>query len=131
MDVQVHEDDLITRLLLSTATSLRVLDDRANGELNEHALQVGILFKDGLAPVETGVRLTLREACNKVIHARDVELKRTKLSDFCAYLSPDVTLIGRDQRAKLWHATLNVIEYVQEAQIGTLTSRTRDQGRNR
>jgi hypothetical protein len=121
MDVREHEDSLIARLLLSVATSLRVLDDRTNGKLNDYALEVGSVIKNVPASVDSGVRLTLREACNKVIHAREVELEHTPLSEFCAYLNPHVTLVGRDQRAKAWQATLNVVEFVQEAQIAVVS----------
>lgn len=117
MDVQEHEDSLVARLLLSIAVSLRVLDDRTNRKLSEHALEVGSAIERVPASIESGVRLTLREACNKIIHARQVELERTSLTDSCGYLSPYVTLVGHDQRARVWRATLSIVAFVQEAQI--------------
>jgi hypothetical protein len=114
MDVRAHEDQLVARLLLSTAISLRVLDDRSGGAVDAWAIGVGKLVKRIPAPATDGIEVSLREACNKIIHAQHVELERTSMAEACEYLSASVCLYGKDLRSNVWYLELDAAEFAQE-----------------
>jgi len=67
-ELQDPEFDEITRILVSTAVIARIIDDRDNQYLSQNNTECGWLIEDLTQP-ETKIPLTLREACNKIIHA--------------------------------------------------------------
>ena len=69
--LQQYEEDELHRILLSTAIAARAIDDRDNNFLDEYKTTCGQLISDTRHP-ETVVPLSLREACNKIIHAKDI-----------------------------------------------------------
>jgi hypothetical protein len=110
------EEEIAARLL-TTAVILRAWDDRLEqieepSEAVEHrrSKTCGTLEEDlGSGRV---VGLTLREACNKIIHAErttfDVEGVEIR------FINPVIYLYGSRRKEK-WRAALNIIEY---AEIG-------------
>lgn len=109
------EEDEITRILIGTAITLRVLDDR-DGLLNSDMYCGTLEINGGNTP------LTLREACNKIVHATKVnfDLERLdggpieQLGMSPPYLTPNIYFYG-SLRGADWRATLDVIAYVHAA----------------
>lgn len=103
---------LIQELLLQTAVKLRLIDGLF-WEANEPILypfdSVGILVMVG-----SDQPLPFREACNKIIHAKDFipRSKVERIKDSCedrAYL-PEIKLIGQKGNI-VWEAIVNVPQY--------------------
>lgn len=109
-------DHEITRILMNSAITLRILDDR-DGGVFQHVAPCGELSTNGQTEP-----LSLREACNKIVHASrvnfDVERLDGKPLDgsygWPTFLRPTVYLYGNRQRAD-WRAALDVIAYVHGA----------------
>lgn len=107
--IQEVEEDEITRILLNLAITARVVDDRQNrvfelvsescGELRENIEDTNPKFLD------------LREACNKIIHAKKIhyDIENTGLQT--AYLNPFIYLYGESQNGKAWKATLDIVKF--------------------
>ena len=99
----------VIRILLSAAVLARVIDDR-DGQLKNFDTKCGELQPDMDNPNNV-IGLTLREACNKIIHATtiryDVEVVRLDKR----YLNPFVYYYGKKGKTE-WRATLNVIEFI-------------------
>lgn len=106
------ENDAITRLLLSTAITLRILDDREKYKLNMFSTYCGYLQVDS-----ESIGLTLREACNKIVHALYIEMARNTVVPDIMYLFPEIYLSGEKNKKK-WLATINIYEYVREGMLG-------------
>lgn len=111
-DVGDIERDLATRLLLSIAVTVRVLDDREDGQLEMLSTYVGTLTEDSAELMASG-GLTLREACNKIIHAKGVDFAASKSEGEREYLEPFVYFTGSKGR-RVWNASLNVMQFVRE-----------------
>lgn len=100
-----------TRILLSSAVIARVIDDR-DGDLKNYDTTCGKLIKNLDNPNDV-VDLNLREACNKIIHAKtikyDVEVERHGYDQrlFNPYMYYYGSLNGKN-----WKAILNVVDYV-------------------
>ena len=109
------EQEGITRLIISTSINIRVLDDQEENKLGMFSIYCGTLTKDIEKPTESVEGLTLREACNKVIHAVTVDFDHGKLNTGGTFLHPFLYLRGRDQRHRTWEANLNVVQFVREA----------------
>lgn len=111
------ENDAITKLLLSTAITLRILDDREGGSLEMFSVYCGLLQEESKSlPESKG--LTIRMACNKIVHASEIEMARNSVTAEVRYLFPEIYLFGADQHKKKWHATINIYEYVREGMFG-------------
>ena len=117
-DFREMEADAITKLLLSIAVTLRVLDDREDGTLEMMSLYCGLLVKDLSDPPGTTQGLSLREACNKIIHAKTVEFDRDETPGAHPHLKAFVYLAGQDQRRRQWTANVNVVHFVRECMSG-------------
>jgi hypothetical protein len=111
----------VTRLLVQTATTLRMMDEHAGLDLGNACFRVGTLIKD-----EATGPLNLREATNKIIHL-DVlrfdyqyighdEENRKAYKDL-RIANPNLTLVGTTQTGKPWQAKLVVDLYVRHALI--------------
>lgn len=100
-----------TKILLSSAVIARVMDDK-NKDLSQYNTSCGILISDLNNPTET-IDLQLREACNKIIHAKtikyDVEVESHGYSQ--RYFNPYIYYYGSLGK-KDWKVQLNVIDYV-------------------
>jgi hypothetical protein len=115
--VEEHQEPLIIRLLIETSVLIRMKDDlfvRQHGIAAQTQTNiVGTLC----APIESApAPLNLREACNKVIHAKHINFDvfdDGKLETYGApqHLQPRVFLYG-DFRGEQWRAELDVVAWV-------------------
>lgn len=100
-----------TRILLSSAVIARVIDDR-DGELKNYDTTCGTLIEN-LEHPDITENLHLREACNKIIHAKtiryDVEVERHGYDQ--RLFNPYIYYYG-SRNGKKWKATLDVVNYV-------------------
>jgi hypothetical protein len=101
----------ITRLFLTAAITLRVLDDRENQSLDCFSMHCGSLVDVRKQGVEEFI--TLREACNKIIHATSVEFERDLFNERCQYLSSRLHLKGKHKQV-MWHVTIDAYRFVRE-----------------
>lgn len=109
-------EDEVTRVLMNSAITLRILDDRDGGVL-QHAEPCGELQTRGLTEA-----LTFREACNKIVHAARVNFDIERLDGYPldgpttqpVFMNPKIYLYGARQGAE-WRAALDVIAYVRGA----------------
>ena len=109
-------EDEITRILMNSAISLRILDDRDGGVL-QRAAACGELHINGQSEP-----LSFREACNKIVHATrvnfDIErLDGEPLADPVGeptFLNPKIYLYGARNGTE-WKAVLNIASYVHGA----------------
>jgi len=100
-------DDEITRILITTAITARILDD--GGRLQQTKPdQCGELIVDLERPADV-IPLTLREACNKIIHMKSMHGDVSEV-DGKRHLNPILYFYGQ-QKTKNWKATLNIVEY--------------------
>lgn len=106
----------ITRILMNSAITLRILDDRDGGVL-QHVEPCGELQSRDLVEA-----LTFREACNKIVHATRVNFDIERLdgkplgqpSTEPTFMNPKIYLYGMRQGAE-WRAVLDIIAYVHGA----------------
>ena len=105
--IQDVEEDEITRLLLNLAITARVIDDREDRVLERFGSNCGQLEKfSGNQDIET---LNLREACNKIIHAKKIRFDVEEEAGQ-SYFNPIIYLYG-DQNEKSWKATLDIVAF--------------------
>ncbi len=107
--LQEREEDEITRILLAVAVNARVIDDREQRVFDLFSLDCGVLVESG---VENG--LSLRDACNKILHAQKFRFDLSETEARQQYLNPVIYLYGERQNGGAWKATLNVIAFVRE-----------------
>lgn len=111
--LQQFEEDEITRIMLSVAVTARVVDDREEGIFGFVAGPCGLLTE-----TQNGVRkdvpLDLREACNKVIHAKKIRFDVAETDEKQTYINPTVYLYGARSNGAEWKATLDVIKFASE-----------------
>jgi len=108
--IQEVEDDEITRILLNLAVTARVIDDREQQVFDLVGSDCGILQRDLQKP-ETDV-LEIREACNKLIHAKTVRFDVEEMG-VQRYLNPVIYLYGSLQ-GKNWRVQLDIIKFCKE-----------------
>jgi hypothetical protein len=111
------ESPLIASLLIESAITLRMIDDRIpkNDEIHEEIKKyvVGRLWDSPQS--KKSVPLTLREACNKVIHAKVLNcVMSSKRASGNIYLRPFVCLYGeqRGKKKKEWKAKIEIEKWV-------------------
>lgn len=108
--IQEVEEDEITRILLHLAITARVIDDREDRVFEDLTSGCGTLQQDLNKPeLDT---LSIREACNKLIHAEKVRFDIEELG-VQTYLNPIIYLYGTLQKRQ-WRAELDVIEFCKE-----------------
>lgn len=111
------EESEITLLLVTIAARVRVVQDRDKGMFRRIKAHCGQLVPDCGCPRKTEP-LTLREACNKIIHAKrfnfDVRTLKVKDEGYVGTqiaLRPYVHLYGENNGTP-WKATLDIEEFV-------------------
>jgi len=120
MFLNAFEKQNIQELLISIAVRLRMIDDRLNinhkKQINGERNDVGTLTK-GTGKAGDKI-LTIRDACNKVIHATlieyssdSIELRGKKKT----YLKPELFLYDKTDKSG-WKAKIDIIRFVK---IGT------------
>lgn len=106
--LQNGEEEEISRLLLTVAITARVIDDREGRVFGRGETDCGVLRADVANDKE--VPLTLREACNKIIHANKFHLDIDKNEKGQAYLNPFAYFYGSYGTSN-WKATVDVIKF--------------------
>ncbi len=114
--IQEVEGDEITRVLLNLAITARVIDDRENGIFVLFGADCGTLQRDLTVP--DVVALTLREACNKIIHASKVRFDVEELGAQ-RYFNPIIYLYG-NLHGRDWRVQLNIVDFC-KAYISTVS----------
>ena len=106
-------EDEVSRILLQTAIVLRIVDDESEADREErNPFICGELEQNG----DTG-SLPLREACNKIIHARKINFDTDTLplgsseGERNYFLNPYVYLYG-SQGNKHWKAIIRVRDFL-------------------
>jgi hypothetical protein len=107
--LQQYEEDELHRILLSTAIAARAIDDRDHKFLDNYETNCGQLISDTKHP-EAVQPLNLREACNKILHAKVIHGDLDEV-DWKKYSNPILYFYG-SYNGKDWKATLNVVDYV-------------------
>lgn len=106
-------DDEVTRILLTSAIAIRIVDDREGQVVDAHTGPCGTIQSDRENPAS--MPLSLRDACNKIIHAERINFDLEQEADVeFPYLTPTIYLYGR-LGAREWRAELSVMAYVTEA----------------
>ncbi|EAR59997.1 hypothetical protein [Neptuniibacter caesariensis] len=105
--------DEVSRILLQTAIILRMLDDESEADIEER----DPFFSGRLEQNGKTKQLSLREACNKIIHSHKINFDQEHFSDGGAegeYFTPIIYLYGR-QKQYGWKATLNLRLFLNHA----------------
>ena len=110
----LSEQYLIKKLLISLAIKLRMIDDLMKSHNKANSIQspknkVGII-DDGKKVAD----LTIREACNKIIHANKIEFTikyNQRGSMKVRYLAPEIKLHGERGKTS-WKATIDILQLV-------------------
>jgi hypothetical protein len=120
MFLNAFEKQNIQELLISIAVRLRMIDDRLNTnaekEINGDINDVGRLTKTAAKDGEN--ILTIRDACNKIIHATLIEYSSAVLElkgKKKTYLKPELFLYDKMNKSG-WKVRLDIIKFVK---IGT------------
>ena len=100
------QDDEITRILISLAITARIIDDREKGIFSNSKAVCGVLEQDKKIK-----DLLLREACNKILHAKKIRFDVSKTEAMETFLNPRVYLYGSTQKNSAWKATLDLIPF--------------------
>lgn len=112
VDIVGHFFDIETqRILIQAAVVARIKDDNEDDsrlKLSEFETTCGTLFENLAEPVE--VQLSLREACNKIIHALSFNYDVDNQTS-TNIVNPVIYLYGMRGR-KEWKASLNIIDFV-------------------
>ena len=104
--IQDVEEDESARILLTLAITARVIGDEECGKFSEGS-DCGTLQADNL--VNKNIPLTLREACNKLIHATKIQ-GDIEGPEGRRYRLPTIYLYGSFNQ-KQWRAELDVIKF--------------------
>ena len=110
----LQEQYLIKKHLISLAIKLRMIDDlmkshKKTGYIRSPKNKVGII-EEGNKKSD----LTIREACNKIIHANKIEFKfkyNQHGSKKIRYLAPEIILHGKKGKTS-WEATVKILQLV-------------------
>ena len=112
-----YEGNEIVRLLVNISVQARIMDDRDALLSSRFLLHCGLLVPN-LDNPQKDIPLTLREACNKVIHAKKFNWDVEQLKDegnlpypTTQYLTPRIYLYGLHGKSK-WKATLDISKFV-------------------
>ena len=93
------------RILLQSAVFTRLILDESEADPEEQPIRPsGFLEQSGkLGP------LSLREACNKIVHSKSINFDRFTAD---GHYEPFVHLYGSTQNGKEWKATLHIVPFV-------------------
>jgi hypothetical protein len=111
-----YVDSELIRILTSTAIVLRILFDQHEQELRGVSQRLcGELYADW-PKTQQAEDLTLREACNKIVHATKVDHDEVdpdpgyNPDQIGVYLRPYIDLFG-EKNGRDWKAKLSIIEF--------------------
>jgi hypothetical protein len=113
----------VARILLYVAITIRVMDDGMSRIMDLLVDKCGLLRSD-LGKPNHVVDLDIRSACNKIIHARAIDIDEVSLENGATVFRPLIYLIGTSNSGSEWQADLDVIRFCREcASILQATSR--------
>jgi hypothetical protein len=113
-----HMELEVLRILISSAVTLRIAFDQYSGSLLDPDLKdrtCGLLWPKW--PNKKKEPLTVREACNKIIHAAKIQRDIANPSPYGnpnnpdAYVQPHIYLYG-EKNNQDWRAKLSIIDFV-------------------
>ena len=107
------EESEAFRILLAAAIWLRVQLDQGHAEAPNPAAVVGSL-RVKAATGDTVEDLTLREACNKIIHGQGFHVSYRDTDTAEQYLSGHITFTGAHRNVP-WEAALDVLAFIRAA----------------
>ena len=103
------QESEVTRILIHSASIARIVDDQHGSVLKDYGGECGTWIKN-IEMSENVEPLPLREACNKIIHAKKIHLDMDEIE--CGhYLKPFVHFYG-DYKGKSWKVSLNINDYI-------------------
>ncbi|MGL3106002.1 hypothetical protein [Bradyrhizobium sp. BR 1432] len=106
----------VTRILISCAAGVRIHFDQSGGPADEPGSDCGKLFPNWATDKSKFEVLTLREACNKIIHATDIRFDvvvpdaANNPDEEGAYYQPRLYLYGSKGRND-WRAELSLLDF--------------------
>ncbi|MFB6421077.1 MULTISPECIES: hypothetical protein [Bradyrhizobium] len=112
----------VTRILISCAAGLRIRFDQAQGPPEDQNPDCGKLFPNWETDPNKVEVLTLREACNKIIHATDIKFDvvipdaEINPDEEGAYYLPHLYLYGSKNRND-WRAELSLIHFARRGAV--------------
>jgi hypothetical protein len=111
------ERDEITRILLTVAATVRIVEDRTSGggKIFDLLLDTscGELIPD-LSRQDQREVLDIREACNKILHSLRMEPAKRTLPDGDEVLDASILLHGTKNQGRVnWAAALDVVRFCQ------------------
>lgn len=116
--IDEFQDAEIMRILLQTAVAVRFTGGghadpyRARRDILDGS--VGKLYKN--VKENTSSPLPLREACNKIIHAKNLVLDKNKRgSPYTRYLKPKVFCYDDFQKKTGWKAAIDLLPFVEQS----------------
>lgn len=109
----VYEPRVIKDYLIYLAIRLRMIDDLMKSYGRDHHLPQHDVGE--IENLEDGTRqpASIRDACNKIIHATSIKLEESSKDEF-KHLQPMITISGV-QHGKAWEASLDVKAFVRAA----------------
>jgi len=113
-----YEQTEISSLLLTIAVRIRLLDDSGLIPKGVMSKSCGSLIA-GASRSKNKVPLTLREACNKIVHSRKLQMRVSYFDRFDSilpsptsdHMEPFLLLHGA-KSGKTWRASLDLIKFV-------------------
>ena len=109
----IKEEQKIKQYLISIAIKLRMIDYLMKDHNRENHLpnddNVGFIKTNNCKNI-----LSIREACNKIIHARSLKFVYRKTKDKMTYLKPIVYFSGQKNK-KDWKASIDIFKFAEIA----------------
>jgi hypothetical protein len=100
----------VLRILISSSVALRIAFDQ-DQEFKSLKTNCGKLYPKWPKGKQKAESLTLREACNKIIHAEKIQYDFHEPAAVDPYLRPYVYLYGKKD-GREWRAKLSIIGFV-------------------
>jgi hypothetical protein len=111
-----HEESEIIHLLIEAAISARITEERFLTEFADlkpiNVVGVGKLWQP--ESTLTSVKLNLREACNKIVHAQKISFNSSGKIQNGNRISSKIYLFGQ-QKKEAWRAYVDIPQFVVEA----------------
>ncbi|MBC2733029.1 MAG: hypothetical protein HF981_01605 [Desulfobacteraceae bacterium] len=111
----IQEKQKIKEFLISIAIKIRMIDDimrQYDTNIYDHIdNNVGFLK---IKSDKKKYNLSVREACNKIIHAKSLTFNYNATKDKIEYLKPIVNFIGKKNKNH-WKATIDIYKFVEQA----------------
>jgi hypothetical protein len=109
------EEQKIKEYLISIAIKLRMIDDlmKAHNKKNHISNNDDVGFLKSKNGKKKEI-LSIREACNKIIHAQSLQFVYGKTKDKMSYLKPRIHFTG-EKNEKDWKATIDILKFVENA----------------